>query len=303
MAPRFTLDQLVVLETIARCGTFAAAAKELHRVTSAVSYAVKSLEGALGVALFARAGRRVTLTPAGAMVLESAQEVLTRARDVSRLGERLAEAWESRLSVVVDGVLPLPPVMRALRRFTRRGLPTQARVVVEYLSGVPQRFAREEADMMLVLDHRPDAALVARPLPPVEMVLLAHRGHPLHARKKPLDRRALAEYVEVSVGDSGDDPTHRMRRLYVGSPQVLEVSDFHAKRVALRSGVGFGWLPLHLAERSLARGTLRPVGFEAGDRYRFQPHLVYRRDAPLGRGGMLFLSMLEAAIGETKAPT
>ena len=46
-APRHTLDQLLVLETIARTGTFVAAARELHRVPSAVSYAVAGLESAL----------------------------------------------------------------------------------------------------------------------------------------------------------------------------------------------------------------------------------------------------------------
>ena len=64
MEPRFTLDQLLVLESVVRVGTFAGAAKELHRVTSAVSYAIKTLEEALGVPLFAREGRRAALTPA-----------------------------------------------------------------------------------------------------------------------------------------------------------------------------------------------------------------------------------------------
>ena len=42
-----TLDQLQVLESIDRLGSFSAAAAELHRATSAVSYSVKSLEAAL----------------------------------------------------------------------------------------------------------------------------------------------------------------------------------------------------------------------------------------------------------------
>jgi len=52
----FQLDQLEVLEAIDRFGGFAAAARHLHRATSAVSYAVKALESALGVELFERTG-------------------------------------------------------------------------------------------------------------------------------------------------------------------------------------------------------------------------------------------------------
>lgn len=258
-----------------------------------MSYGVRSLEEALGVALFAKDGRSVALTPAGARVLDGARDVLARARDVSRLGQQLADAWEPTLTVVLDGVLPMPPVMRALRTFSRRGVATQVRVLVEYLSGVPRRFEDERADLMLALDYAPDARFVARKLPAVEMVLLAHRTHPLHTRKKPLDRKSLSDFVEVTVADSGDGTPNKLRRLSIGSPQVLEVSDFYSKRVALRSGVGFGWLPTHLAQRSIAEGALREVGFEGGDRHALAPEIVWRRDAPIGRGAQLFLSLLE----------
>lgn len=300
MDPRFTLDQLLVLDAVARCGTFAGAAKELHRVTSAVSYGVRSLEEALGVELFAKEGRSVKLTLAGLRVLDGARDVLARARDVARLGQQLADEWEPTLTVVLDGVLPMPPVMRALRTFSRRGVATQVRVLVEYLSGVSKRFEDERADLMLALDYAPDARFVAKKLPSVEMVLVAHRAHPLHTRKKPLDRKSLSDFVEVSVADSGDGTPNKLRRLSIGSPQVLEVSDFYCKRVALRSGVGFGWLPSHLAQRSIADGVLREVGFEGGDHHALAPELVWRRDAPLGRGAQLFLSLLEQAQDREK---
>jgi len=154
---------------------------------------------------------------------------------------------------------------------------------------------------MLVLDHAHDPLLDARPLDPVEMVLVAHRHHPIHERKRPRNRLVLSEYVEVSVADSGLRDHERMRRLYVGSPQVVELTDFHAKLSALTCGVGFGWLPMHLASGAISRGDLRPVGFDEGDRYTFGPHLVTRRDAPLGRGGQLFLELFEEEIAAEHA--
>ena len=44
---------------------FAAAAEELHRVPSAVTYAVQKLEQDLGVSIFDRRGHRAKLTPVG----------------------------------------------------------------------------------------------------------------------------------------------------------------------------------------------------------------------------------------------
>ena len=56
---------LELIDIVARVGSFTAAANRLHKVPSAVSYAVKQIEEELGVILFERHHRSVTLTPAG----------------------------------------------------------------------------------------------------------------------------------------------------------------------------------------------------------------------------------------------
>lgn len=55
-----------VVDAVARNGSFSAAAQELHRVPSAVSYTVRQLEEWLAVPLFERRHRDVELTAAGA---------------------------------------------------------------------------------------------------------------------------------------------------------------------------------------------------------------------------------------------
>jgi DNA-binding transcriptional LysR family regulator len=56
---RISLEALQVLDAIDRRGSFAGAAKELHRVPSTISYVVGKLEEELGVQLFERLGPRV----------------------------------------------------------------------------------------------------------------------------------------------------------------------------------------------------------------------------------------------------
>ncbi len=56
---------LIVFEAAGRLGSFTAAGRELGMSQAAVSYAVKGLEGQLGVPLFQRRHRRVQLTDAG----------------------------------------------------------------------------------------------------------------------------------------------------------------------------------------------------------------------------------------------
>lgn len=291
MTPRFTLDQLIVLDAIARTGSFAAAARALHRVPSAVSYAVQCLEEALGVVLFDRSAHRAVLTAAGRQLLEEAREVLHRAERLEARASTLGEGWEPELQVVVDGAYPLAPVLAALGALTARGVPTQVRLDVEYQDGVLDRFDADHADVMIALGLEDGGRLRGVPLAPLEMVLVAAATHPL-ARAGRLHRDDLAAHVDLVVKDSSPRFARAPRPSFLRSGHVVRLSDFHAKRAALRSGIGFGWLPVHLAADDLATGALVVLDLPEASRWTYTPQLVTRRDEPPGRAAELLLSLL-----------
>ncbi len=288
--PKHTLDQLVVLEAIADEGSFAAAARRLHRVPSAVSYAVGALEDALGVPVFDRSGHRAELTEAGRRVLAAGQAVLRSARALDGLGDSLSLGWEPSIQVVVDGSLPMPPIIDALRAFTERGPATRVRLDVEYQGGVAEVFLRDQADLMLVLEHDGDPAHEARPLPPFEMVLVAHRDHPL--AQGPTTREALLEQVELVVKDSSSRFADSPRQAWFGSHHVLYLSDFHSKRLAILAQAGFGWMPGHLVDNELQAELLRVVDLPSGNRWTYRPDLVTRGDVRLGPAGQLLRGLI-----------
>lgn len=292
-APRHTLDQLAVLDAIARAGSFAGAAEATHRVPSAISYAVHTLEEALGVALFDRSGRKAELTPAGRRLLDEGRELLARAAQFERLAASLGEGWEPDLRIVVDGALPMAPITAALGRFVAQRLPTQVHLDVEYQDGVLHRFDADHADLMLALGLEDGGRLKGTPLPPLPMVLVAAATHPL-ARPGPLHRDALLEHVDLVVKDTSPAYAAAPRQAFLGTQNVLRLSDFHTKRAALRSGVGFGWLPLHLAEADLQSGALVLLDLPEGNRWTYHPQLVTRRDAPQGRAAALYTALLLA---------
>lgn len=294
-APRHTLDQLVVLQAIVETGSFAAAARRLHRVPSAVSYAVAGLEDALGVAVFDRSGHRAVLTEAGRRLLEASAEVLAAARRLEDLGASFQEGWEPGVQLVVDGALPMPPLLRALRRFTQRDLPTHVRLDVEYQAGVPEVFDRNEADLMLVLEFDATGLLEAEPLPPFEMVLLARPDHRLLGLPRPRREDLLGE-VEIVVKDSSSRFAEEPRESWFGSAHVLYLSDFHAKRLALLEGLGFGWMPEHLIREELDAGQLVPIEVVEGHRWTYHPKLARRADRPLGPAGRLLRDLLVAEL-------
>ena len=119
-----SLDSLRVLDAIDRRGSFAAAAGELHRVTSAVSYAVQKLEEDLGVVLFDREGHRARLTPTGLLVLERGRDLLAAAERLALDARQLHDGWETELRIAFDNIFevdvlfPLIAEFQALRPAT-----------------------------------------------------------------------------------------------------------------------------------------------------------------------------------------
>jgi DNA-binding transcriptional LysR family regulator len=67
-----------MMDTIARTGSFAAAARELGKVPSALTYSVRQLEDALDVLLFDRSSRQAQLTAAGEELLREGRRLLQR---------------------------------------------------------------------------------------------------------------------------------------------------------------------------------------------------------------------------------
>ena len=86
-----TLQQLLYFRAAAELGAFNAAARRLHCTQPAVSDQVRRLESELGVSLFARAGRGLTLTSAGRVFLSHAERVTEAADDaLTSVGRRHA---------------------------------------------------------------------------------------------------------------------------------------------------------------------------------------------------------------------
>ena len=76
MLGRVTLDQLQILIAVADYGSFSAAARRVHRVQSAVSQSIQSLEDALQLQLFDRSQKLPRLTDAGQAILSDARRVV-----------------------------------------------------------------------------------------------------------------------------------------------------------------------------------------------------------------------------------
>ncbi|MBY0234796.1 MAG: LysR family transcriptional regulator, partial [Burkholderiaceae bacterium] len=98
-------EALAMMDSIARSGSFAAAAREMGKVPSALTYSVRQLEDALDVLLFDRSSRQAVLTAAGQELLIEGRRLLGEMDAVANRVRRIATGWESELTIAVDDAI------------------------------------------------------------------------------------------------------------------------------------------------------------------------------------------------------
>jgi len=257
-----TLEALQVLEAIDRRGSFAAAAIELDRVPSAITYTVRRLEEALDVLLFDRAGRRARFTPAGRELLERGRELLANAAAVEQRVQRVATGWESELRVAVDSIVPLARVWPLVGRFyadcqERDQAHTRLRISQEVLGGAWDALAEGRVDLVLGApgDPPPGGGYRTRLMAEVPMVFVVAPRHALATAAEPLAESSILPHRAVVAADSSRRLPPRTVGLLTGQ-DTLTVADLPAKLAAQVAGLGCGAMPWYLAADDVAAGRL-----------------------------------------------
>jgi len=261
---KLTLESLQVLDAIDRKGSFAAAAEDLNRVPSAVTYSVRQLEDALGIELFDRSGHRAVLTDAGRELLSEGRRLLQAAADLECRVQQVAKGWESELRLAVDTVIGLDAIFALASEFYEGESGTRLRVMQEVLAGTWDALASGRADLAIGAagDVPSGRSYATKPLGRIEMMFVAAPFHAICNEPQPLTAETILGYRAVSVADSSRLLPPRTVGLLSGQ-DVLTVPSMEAKAAAHIAGLGVGFLPRWIAEREGLAGTLRILAIEA----------------------------------------
>ncbi len=253
---RLSLDALQVLDAIARRGSFAAAAGEVHRTTSTLSYTVRKLEESLGVKIFDRSGHRAVLTRHGQLLLEEGRALLDAASAVERRVRLLARGWEAELSIAVNDLMPLAPVLAAVGEFYAQGHPTRIRISGEVLGGAWESLLARRAELAITeVPAGVSQDIASRPLGAVAFVFAVAPTHPLAREPQPVKTAAIRRHRVVVAADSSRSGSARSTGITSAS-DVLTVGSLQAKLEAQIAGLGAGFLPAGVAAGPIAEGRL-----------------------------------------------
>ncbi len=121
-----TPEALNMLQAIAETGSFAAAARKLDLVPSALTYRVRQLEDALDVLLFDRSSRQAKPTDAGRELLREGMRLLDDMNAIASRIKRIATGWEAQLTISVDTIIAPSAMMELCEAFLATNPPPLA---------------------------------------------------------------------------------------------------------------------------------------------------------------------------------
>lgn len=253
---RLSLDALEVLDAIDRHGSFAAAAKALHRVPSALSYSVQKLEQDLDVTIFDRRGHRAVLTEAGRELLAQGRHLLAAAASLEGRVRQVARGWEAELVIAVNDILPMAPFFGLCRDFYAGHRDTHLRLRREVLSGTWDALADGRADLAVgVTGDPPGGGYLVERLGEMDFLFVMAPDHPLAGCAEPLVAADRRRHRAVAAADSSRGLPARSVGLLAGQ-ETLTVPDLQAKMAAQTAGLGVGYLPRWLVAPEIAAGRL-----------------------------------------------
>lgn len=289
---KLSLDALLVLDAIDRKGSFAAAADELHRVPSAITYTVQKLEQDLDVLLFDRRGHRAKLTAAGRELLSEGRHLLRAAGDIESRVKRVATGWEAELRIAYDDVIPVAGILRIVDEFYLEPCPTRLRLGMELLGGCWDALVGNRADLAIGAsgDGPAGGGYSAREMGSIEWVFAVAPGHPLASAREPVRAEEIQAHRAVAAADSARALPPRTLGLLSGQ-ETLTVPHLQAKLAAQVMGLGVGNLPRFLAEREAEAGRLVVKRTEE-PRQESPLHLAWRT-AHRGKALQWFLKRLQ----------
>ncbi len=258
--PPLSIEALLVLDAIEHRGSYAAAAEQLNKVPSALSYVVQKLEDQLEVTLFVRQGRRSVLTPAGKHLLVEGRKVLNAINVLSEQTQNIANGWESKIRIACDAIIDIKPVYRGIERFLAEYENIEIDVQEEVMNGTWEALIEDRVDLVIgaPAPAPTQKGIRAIKINELENILVVSVSHPLAKVNAPIELSELSKYRNVVVHDSSKNDIPWSVNIIEGS-QRFYVSNVALKIEAIIAGIGIGYLPKYMVERHITSGQLMEV--------------------------------------------
>ena len=252
------IKNLESFRMVAELRSFTRAADSLGFTQSTISFQIRQLEDELGVPLFERNNRTVSLTNEGRRLLPLAYDILRLSAEAVHIaGDSEEPRGLVRLGIAES--LASWQMREKFARFHRKYPLIHLQLITGSTEDTFLRLQRNQVDLIYTLDRQVfDKTFVIAREEPVQMHFVTYPGHPLAEEprisaemllqsdllltEKDMSYRALLDEALASVGSE--------------SEPIIETGDTHLICELLRQGVGVSCLPDFVVEEDVKKGAL-----------------------------------------------
>jgi DNA-binding transcriptional LysR family regulator len=298
-----SLDQLRVFIAVIDHGGFAHAARALHRTQSVISYTIANLEEQLNIELLDRSKRKPTLTEAGKALLADARAVSLRVDGMRARAKALSAGLEAEVSIVVDVMFSTCVLVRILHAFQKEFPTVSMRLRMEALGAVTQLVMERTCHIGISgwMPGTPDT-IERQACGFVTMVPVASPQHPLAQIAGKIPSTILREHTQLVLTDrstltAGQD-------FGVMALRDWRLGDLSSKHALLRSGIGWGNMPIEMVQWDLDAGRLVQLDIQEGSSFSFPIYVIRRGDDEPGPAAKwLMQQFLDLELGGAHVPS
>ena len=241
-----TFRQLRVFNAVARHLSFAKAAETLHVSAPAITMQIKELEAEVGMPLFERQGRKVSLTTNGEYMLVYARKILALLKDAEDAAARLQRIETGKLTIgMVDTTTYFIPAL--LRKFLKEHEGIELVLNVGNRSALVNWLQNSEVDIAIMGSPPSEIPTRAEPFAANPLVFVASPDHPL-AGESGLQAEDFRQQSFI-VREPGSGTRSAMEAFFTQArfqPRFsMELQSNDAIKQAVKANLGLSFLSLH----------------------------------------------------------
>jgi len=292
------LDQLHTFLEIVRLKSFSKAAQTCFRTQPAISAQVRQLEQDLNTTLFERLGTRISLTTAGRIFANYAEQILDLRRQAQDAINELEKVPRGELVIGANEATCIYVLPRVFSEYKKQFPNVQLHVDRSYGSRVVQA----------VMDNLADFGITQLPVAEKKLQVVDVHADEIRLIMPPGD--ALATCASVSCRDLAGKPLlmprsgttrNRLNAWFDPIEDDLKVSmELDSTEMTKRfvmAGLGYSFMAVSHCREEMEQGRLAAVSLAPEPMMRHLG-LIYRRDKALSRAALGFIQVILEHAGD-----
>lgn len=273
-----TIRQLKVFREVARQQSFTRASKILFLTQPAVSMQIKQLEDVVGMPLFEKQGKQLSLTDAGEEIRLLSDTILQQIEETQQNLELLAEGSQGKLRLAVATTVA-SVATRLMARFNAKYPALSLHFTVTNREGLIDLLENNETDIVIMGKPPEDLQLASQEFMVNPLVVIAPPNHPLCNQSKAVSLDRLFQY-DFILREPSSGTRRAIERFLAAEGRNLksnmEMNSNDAIIQSVAEGLGLGIVSIHTVTDEVKQGSLKIIN-ASGFPLRRSWYLVQRK--------------------------